>query len=399
MLEDKTVIIGVTGGIAAYKAVEITSRFKKLGAEVHVIMTESATEFVKPLTFRSISHNPVVVSMFSEPKRWDVEHISLADKADLMLLAPATANIIGKIANGIADDMLSTTVMATQAEVVLAPAMNVNMYENPIVQDNLSYLKEQGYKMIEADKGYLACGYEGRGRFPKPEEIVKTSSAYLLNQGQDDLVDKKVLITAGGTKESLDPVRFIGNHSSGRMGYALARAAQARGAEVTLVSAPTNLTQPKGCKLIEVTTAREMYQQVISQQEEQDIIIMAAAVADYRPAQVAENKIKKDTGSLTLELERTKDILATLGEEKKKGQILVGFAAESDNLITNAQSKLKKKKTDLIVANDITATTTGFGASDNRVTIISQEEEAELPQADKLEIATKILDKVTTILE
>ncbi|GAB6137499.1 bifunctional phosphopantothenoylcysteine decarboxylase/phosphopantothenate--cysteine ligase CoaBC [Halanaerobaculum tunisiense] len=398
MLESKTVVLGVTGGIAAYKAVEIASRYRKLGAEVHVIMTESATEFVQPLTFRSLTHNPVAVSMFSEPRQWDVEHISLADKADLMLLAPATANIVGKIANGIADDMLSTTVMATQAEVVLAPAMNVNMYQNSIVQENLSYLQNHGYQIISADKGDLACGYQGRGRFPSPQEIVKTSSAYLLNQTKSDLQDKQILITAGGTKEAIDPVRYIGNHSSGRMGYALARAAQARGAEVTLVSAPTNLTQPKGCETITVTTAQEMYQKVINRQESQDVIIMAAAIADYRVAEVAEDKIKKQSGSLTLNLERTKDILATLGRNKSTGQVLAGFAAESNDLVANAQAKLKAKQADLIVANDITATNAGFQAEDNQVTLISQQEKKELPAANKAVIAGQILDKIDQIL-
>ncbi|AGB40827.1 phosphopantothenoylcysteine decarboxylase/phosphopantothenate--cysteine ligase [Halobacteroides halobius DSM 5150] len=399
MLKNKTIVVGITGGIAAYKAVEITSRLKKLGAEVHVIMTKSATEFVKPLTFRAISHNPVTVDMFAEPQTWDVEHISLAKRADLMLIAPATANLIGKIANGIADDMLSTTVMATQAEVVLSPAMNVNMYQNPIVQENLSYLEDKGYQIIEADKGYLACGDEGRGRFPKPEEIVKTCCAYLLTKNQVDLAGKKVLVTAGGTKETIDPVRFLANHSSGKMGYALARAARARGADVTLISAPTNLNQPKGTELIEVTTAAEMYQEVMNYQSEEDIIIMAAAVADYRISEVATNKIKKNDEKLELKLERTKDILAKLGQLKQPKQVLVGFAAETNNLLQYAKEKLEAKNADLIVANDITGADIGFGASDNQVTIISTKSKRKIPQANKLKIATQILDEVSKLLE
>ncbi|WP_245684714.1 bifunctional phosphopantothenoylcysteine decarboxylase/phosphopantothenate--cysteine ligase CoaBC [Orenia metallireducens] len=396
LLKGKNVVVGVTGGIAVYKAVEVVSRFKKLGADVYVIMTKAATEFVQPMTFQSISHNPVVVEMFGRAQYWDVEHISLADKADLFLIAPATANIIGKIKNGIADDMLSTTVMATKGKVVLAPAMNVNMYHNPIVQENMNYLRERGYRIIEADAGYLACGYEGLGRFPKPAEIVATSTAALLAEDQD-LLGRKVMITAGGTQEPLDPVRFLSNHSSGKMGYALARIAAARGAEVTLISAPSNLTKPKGVERIDVRTAAEMAEAVFKYKEGQDVIIMAAAVADYRPKEFSNTKIKKKDGDLLIELERTEDILARLGKERGN-EILVGFAAESDNLLENAQSKLKRKKANLIVANDIGAKDTGFAADDNQVVIIGNDTQINLPKADKLEIAMGILDEVVKLL-
>ncbi|MCK8818215.1 bifunctional phosphopantothenoylcysteine decarboxylase/phosphopantothenate--cysteine ligase CoaBC [Natroniella sulfidigena] len=395
MLKNKTIVVGITGGIAAYKAVEVVSRLKKLGANVHVIMTEAATKFVQPLTFRSLSHNPVIVDMFGEPQSWDVEHISLAEKADMFLVVPATANLIGKVANGIADDMLSTTIMATTAKVVFSPAMNVNMYQNSIVQKNILSLKEEGYRFIEPDKGYLACGTEGKGRLPAPEEVVTTSVAYLLSPL--DLVGKKVLITAGGTQEDLDPVRYLGNRSSGKMGYALARVAKARGAEVTLISAPTQLNKPSGVKVINVRTAAEMYQQVFKYQEEQDIIVMAAAVADYTPEFTAKDKIKKSS-KLTLELERTTDILAELGNNKGD-QILVGFAAESNDLVVNAQKKLKKKSVDFIVANDISAQDTGFASDFNQVVIISKADHIEVAKATKLQVADRIFSEIVKILD
>ncbi|MCK8828167.1 bifunctional phosphopantothenoylcysteine decarboxylase/phosphopantothenate--cysteine ligase CoaBC [Natroniella acetigena] len=395
MLKDKTIVIGVTGGIAAYKSVEVVSRLKKLGANVHVIMTEAATKFVQPLTFRSLSHNPVIVDMFAELQSWDVEHISLAEKADMFLVVPATANLIGKVANGIADDMLTTTIMATTAKVIFSPAMNVNMYQNSIVQKNIVRLKEEGYRFIEPDKGYLACGTEGKGRLPAPEEIVTSAIAYLLSSF--DLVGKKVLVTAGGTQEDLDPVRYLGNRSSGKMGYALAKVAKARGAEVTLISAPTKLNKPSGVNIINVRTAAEMCQQVFKYQAEQDIIIMAAAVADYTPQSIAKNKIKK-SNNLTLELKRTTDILAELGNSNGE-QILVGFAAESDNLIENAQQKLKRKVVDFIVANNIRAEDTGFASDFNQVVIISKDDQIEVAKATKLEIADRIFSEVVKILD
>ena len=392
MLEDKNIIVGVTGGIAAYKAVEIVSSLTKLGANVEVIMTEAATEFVQPITFQSISHNPVYYDMFGPPQSWDVEHISLAQKADLVLLAPATANMIGKVANGIADDMLSTTIMATTAPVLIAPAMNNKMYQNSIVQDNISYLRKKGYKFIETDAGYLACGTVGKGRLPEPQEIVKQAVVQLLSTAQ--LAGKKVLVTAGGTQEGIDPVRYIGNHSSGKMGYNLARVAQAKGAEVTLVSAPTNLTKPNGVDLINVETAQEMYQEVMGLQEEQDIIIMAAAVADYRPHKVRNEKMKKGSGELRLDLERTEDILYQLGQLCNSEQTLVGFAAETEDLLANAQQKLKKKKLDFIVANDVSASDVGFASDDNQVIIISDQEQKEIEKADKLKIAIEIFNYI-----
>ncbi len=397
MLKGKNVVVGITGGIAAYKSVEIVSRLKKLGAEVYVIMTKAATEFVKPLTFQSISHNPVVTEMFGKAQYWDVEHISLADRADICLIAPATANIIGKIANGIADDMLSTTVMAMSDKVVLAPAMNVNMYHNPVVQENMDYLRDRGYKIIEADAGNLACGYEGKGRLPDPAELVNTLVAYIMAK-QEILLNKKLLITAGGTKEALDPVRYLGNNSSGKMGYALARMAQALGAEVTLISAPTNLITPKEVKRIDVTTAVEMEEAVWREKSQQDVIIMAAAVADYTPKYPAAEKIKKTKGDLKLELTRTVDILSKLGKDKDQ-ELLVGFAAESTNLVENARRKLANKKADLIIANNISYSDTGFGSDDNQVSIIDQEEELRIAKSNKLIVANKILERVAKMLK
>ncbi len=395
MLENKNIVVGVTGGIASYKTLAIVSKLKKAGANVNVIMTEAATEFVKPLTFRSLSQNPVTVEMFSEPSNWDVEHISLADKADLFLIAPATANIIGKIANGIADDMLSTTVMATEAEVIIAPAMNVKMYQNSIVQKNISLLKEHGYSIIEPDKGYLACGYEGQGRFPAPEEIAQYSKAHVM--AEVSLEGKKVLVTAGGTKEALDPVRYLGNNSSGKMGYALARVAEAKGAEVTLISAPTNLSSPKGINKVEIETAQEMREEVFKYKEKQDIIIMAAAVADYRPKNKSALKLKKSTDNLNLELEATDDILAQLGAEKKS-ELLVGFSAESNNMLAYAQKKLEQKNLDLIVANNIAKSDIGFAADKNQVTIIKAEEQIEVTKADKLKIAVDIFAEIEKLI-
>lgn len=394
--ENKNILLGVTGGIAAYKSLEIVSRLKKLGAEIDVIMTEAATEFVQPLSFRSLSHNPVVVDMFTEPKRWDVKHIDLAEKADLCLVAPATANIIGKIANGIADDMLSTTVMAVRTPVFLAPAMNHNMYENSVVQQNLKKLKQLEYQILEAESGYLACGTEGKGRLLAPEKIVKRITKYLLKK--DDLSGYKVLVTAGGTQEPLDPIRYLGNHSSGKMGYALAQEAVKRGAEVRLVTAPTSLDFPSNVEVTQVQTTGEMHQAVMKLQAEQDVIIKAAAVADYRPEIREENKIKKDNSDLELKLKRNPDILAELGEVKEN-KILVGFAAESEKLVANARSKLKKKNLDLIVANDITAKEAGFAADTNQVIMISEEEEIELPNLPKPEVAARLLDKISNILQ
>lgn len=394
MLIGKTIIIGVTGSIAAYKAGELISKLKRKNAVVKVIMTEAATKFITPLTLQTLSQNPVSVEMFAEPKNWEVEHISLSEQGDIFLLAPASANLLGKLAAGIADDLLTSTVMATTAPIVLAPAMNVKMYENPITQGNISKLQGLGYHFIEPAFGRLACGYQGKGRLAEIDTIVEVVEKVLLKT--QDLVGKKVLITAGATKEPVDPVRFLSNHSTGKMGFALAQAAQERGAEVILVSGPTFLSCPKGVKQIKVQTAREMREAVFANLEEIHIIIKAAAVADFRPKFVSEQKVKKgsDSESWIIELERNPDILYELGQNKGK-KILVGFAAETQNLLDNALTKIKKKNLDLIVANDITQTGAGFGVDTNIVKLISKNGQVEeLPQMGKLDLANQILDRV-----
>ncbi|EAX48612.1 phosphopantothenoylcysteine decarboxylase/phosphopantothenate--cysteine ligase [Thermosinus carboxydivorans Nor1] len=396
MLKGKNIVLGVSGGIAVYKSVEIVSRLRKAGSSVHVIMTKSATKFVTPLTFREISGNPVVVDMWEEPKNWNVQHIALATLADLFLIAPATANIIGKIANGIADDMLSTTVMATQAPIVLAPAMNSNMYLNPIVQHNLQKLAELGYHIIEPATGMLACGVEGPGRLPEPEIIVAKVEELLRSRGV--LAGKRILVTAGGTREPLDPVRYLGNRSSGKMGYAIAEAAARRGAEVILVSGPTALTPPLGIFVKKVETAEEMRQAVLTEYAACDVVIKAAAVADYRPREVAEHKIKKTGESLTLVLEKNPDILRELGALKRH-QILVGFAAETQDLLSNAKEKLAQKNLDMIVANDVTLPGAGFNADTNIVKLIYRDGSVEeLERMPKTRVAEIILDRVCDLL-
>ncbi|AZR72973.1 phosphopantothenoylcysteine decarboxylase [Anoxybacter fermentans] len=395
MLKDKTIVVGVTGGIAAFKVVSVVSSLKKMGANVRVIMTRSATEFIQPLTFRVISNNPVHVEQFEEPKVWNVEHISLADSADLFLIAPATANIIGKIANGIADDLLSTTVMAVQAPVLIVPSMNVKMYNNPIVQQNIAKLKEYGYLFMEPNEGLQACGDVGKGRLPEPDEIV---ARVVYELAPKDFRGKKVVVTAGGTREAIDPVRFLSNPSSGKMGYAIAEAAYLRGAEVVLVSAPTHLKASQGIRVIPVISAQQMYEAVLSEVEDADVVIKAAAVADYTPVKVAEHKIKKGEGNLTIELTRTPDILAELGKRKKVGQILVGFAAETQNLLENAKSKLERKNADLIIANDVSIKGSGFGVDTNKVTILSRNGKEILPMMSKKELAHRILDRVLNFM-
>lgn len=367
-MSSKTVIVCVCGGIAAYKALDVVSRLKKKNYNVHVIMSKSSTEFVTPLSFQSLSQNQVICDMFEEPKAFEIQHISLAKKADLMLIVPATANVIGKIANGIADDMLSTTIMATKAPVLFAPAMNTNMYMNPIVQDNIKKLKQYGYKFIEPSSGRLACGDEGIGKLPDTEYISQVVISLLYDI--KDMVGKKILVTAGPTVSPIDPVRFISNRSSGKMGYAIAEEARDRGAEVTLVSGPCDLDAPFGIKLIKVNTNEEMYNAVLLEFDNSDIVIKAAAVADYKAKVYSENKIKKSENSLVLEFERDTDILKTLGE-RKKNQVLVGFAAESNDLLENAKKKIANKNLDYIVANDITEKDTGFSSNDNLVTILS----------------------------
>ena len=399
MLKGKTVVIGVSGGIAVYKACDVVSRLKKLNANVHVIMTKSATEFVTPLTFQSLSQNYVVSDMFEEPKTWDVEHISLAKKADVFLIAPATANVIGKVANGIADDMLTTTVMATTGKVLIAPAMNTNMYRNPILQRNISILKELGYNFVDPDSGRLACGDIGEGKLASPEKIVD-AVVDLFNEGKKDLLGKKIMITAGPTVESIDPVRYLTNRSTGKMGYAIAKMAANRGADVTLVSGPTNIEPPSNIKkLIKVQSAKDMYDAIIDNFDENQVIIKSAAVADYKPKNYSDKKIKKSNDDLIIELDRNKDIAYELGKIKKN-KILVGFAAETNDLIENAKGKISKKNLDFIVANDLTESGAGFGTDTNIVKIIDKDGNiAKYPQMKKDEVADVILDKVKSLLE
>ena len=399
MLKGKTVVIGVSGGIAVYKACDVVSRLKKLNANVHVIMTKSATEFVTPLTFQSLSQNYVVSDMFEEPKTWDVEHISLAKKADVFLIAPATANVIGKVANGIADDMLTTTVMATTGKVLIAPAMNTNMYRNPILQRNISTLKELGYNFVDPDSGRLACGDIGEGKLASPEKIVD-AVVDLFNEDKKDLLGKKIMITAGPTVESIDPVRYLTNRSTGKMGYAIAKMAANRGADVTLVSGPTNIEPPSNIKkLIKVQSAKDMYDAIIDNFDENQVIIKSAAVADYKPKNYSDKKIKKSNDDLIIELDRNKDIAYELGKIKKN-KILVVFDAETNDLIENAKGKISKKNLDFIVANDLTESGAGFGTDTNIVKIIDKDGNiAKYPQMKKDEVADVILDKVKSLLE
>ncbi|HOQ36181.1 MAG TPA: bifunctional phosphopantothenoylcysteine decarboxylase/phosphopantothenate--cysteine ligase CoaBC [Acetivibrio sp.] len=395
MLKGKTVVVGVCGGIAAYKSVEIVSRLKKLNADVHVIMTENATKFVQPLTFRSLSHNPVLVDMFEEPKVWDIQHISLAEKADLIVVAPATANIIGKVASGIADDMLSTTIIAADCPVLFVPAMNFRMYENPVVQRNINTLTDLGYIFMEPESGQMACGTSGKGRLPSPEAIVNYINDLLAKS--KDYSDMKVLITAGPTREAIDPVRFITNPSSGKMGYAIAAAACERGASVRLISGPVNLEKPCGVETVYVTRAMEMYNEVMKVYKNYDVLIMVAAVADYRCAQIADRKIKKSDDNLTIELVRNPDIAAELGKVKGD-RILVGFSAETDNLLKNASGKLISKNMDMIVANDVTMEGAGFGADTNVVKLIKRGGNiVDLPVMSKKDVAHRILDEILNI--
>lgn len=389
----KCVVIGVTGGIAVYKALDVISALRKKDIEVYVIMTESASKFVNPLTFQSISQNMVVTDMFAEPKAWEIQHISLAQKADLMLIAPATANVIGKISNGIADDMLSTTVMATKAKVLIAPAMNTNMYQNPIVQNNISKLKDFGYKFIEPASGRLACGDIGIGKLADVNTIVERVIEELEDKEQD-LLGKKVLVSAGPTIAHIDPVRYITNRSTGKMGYAIAKEARDRGAEVILVSGPTNLEPPKNVKIINIKTNEEMKKEILQNFKWADIVIKSAAVADYKPKEYSKEKIKKGEGDLNICLTRDNDILKFLGEIKTH-QVLVGFAAESDNVLENAERKLKNKNLDFIVANDITSSDTGFGSEDNKVVILSKNnEKLELEKMSKKKVASNIFDMI-----
>ncbi|MDT9335469.1 bifunctional phosphopantothenoylcysteine decarboxylase/phosphopantothenate--cysteine ligase CoaBC [Clostridium perfringens] len=390
MKDKKCVVVGVSGGVAVYKALDVISRLRKKDVEVHVIMTKSATEFVTPLSFQSLSQNMVITDMFAEPKAWEIQHISLAKKADLMLIVPATANIIGKVANGIADDMLSTTIMATKAPVVFCPAMNTNMYENPIVQRNISLLKELGYEFIEPASGRLACGDEGKGKLQDTEIIAEETLRRL--HSTKDLLGKKVVVTAGPTMVPIDPVRILTNRSSGKTGYSIAEEARDRGAEVVLISGPTSLRKPNGIKVIDVKTNEDMFNAIKNEFEDADIVIKSAAVADYKAKNYSSEKIKKTGDDLNLIFERDRDILKTLGD-MKENQILVGFAAESSNLKENAKGKLERKNLDYIVANDISKPETGFASDENKVTIISKSgEEVSLEKMSKREVAKNIFD-------
>lgn len=395
MLKDKNILVGITGGIAAYKTAEVVSNLKKNSANINVIMTQAATKFVSPLTFQTLSQNFVCVDMFGRPNTWEVEHISLATKADLVLIAPATANIIGKIANGIADDMLTTTIMATEKKVIFAPAMNNNMYANPIVKYNIQRLKNLGYEFISPGEGRLACGTYGEGRMAEPKEILE----YIYDCfSKKDLEKKNVIITAGPTIEPLDPVRYMTNFSSGKMGYALAREAKNRGANVTLISGPTNLDPPLGVKFIRVNTTREMLKSIENEFNDCDVLIKAAAPLDYRPEVVSDKKIKKDNDILELRFVKNPDIAKYFGSIKKD-QIIVGFAAETDNIVENAKGKLKRKNFDFIVVNDISKEGAGFRTDTNIVSIIDNKENINrYPIMTKEELSKIILDKVLELM-
>ena len=394
---NKKILLCVSGGIAVYKAVALTSKLTQAGAQVKVIMSESAMKFVTPLTFQALSRNDVYFDTFDEKNSAVIAHIDLADWADLVVVAPATANIIGKLANGVADNMITTTLLATTAPVWIAPAMNVHMYDHPAVKRNIEILARDGYQYIEPSEGYLACGYVGKGRLEEPEKIVELITAHFSEK--PILHGKKVLITAGPTREKLDPVRFFTNRSTGKMGYALAEAAGKAGAEVTLISGPTNLPIPPNVRMISVESADEMFTQVMSHYQQSDIVIKSAAVADYRPKQVYDGKMKKKTGDLVLELERTTDILKTLGE-KKDHQLLIGFAAETENIEEYAKRKLSSKNLDMIVANNVTTQGAGFGTDTNLVTLYKKDgTHKDLPMMTKLEVAKAILQEVKKFLD
>lgn len=392
MLKGKTVVLGVTGSIAAYKMANLTSMLTKLHCDVHVVMTQNATNIINPITFETLTGHKCLVDTFDRNFNYNIEHVALGDKADVVLVAPASANVIGKIANGIADDMLTTTILACKCKKIVAPAMNTNMYENVVVQHNLQKLREFGMEVIEPDSGVLACKSVGKGKLPSEDILLE----YILREIQleKDLVGKNVLVTAGATREALDPVRFITNHSTGKMGYALAKVAMYRGARVTLVSAPTNLVPPICVDFVPVVSAADMFEEVISRAPAMDIIIKAAAVADYTPVSYSEEKIKKNEDDNVLELTRTRDILAYLGEHRKEGQYICGFSMETENMLGNSREKLKKKNVDLIVANNLRTEGAGFGVDTNVVTLIMEEGVVELPCMSKEEVAEAVLDVI-----
>ena len=392
MLEGKCVVLGVTGSIAAYKIASLASALKKLGADVEVIMTRNATNFINPITFETLTGHKCLVDTFDRNFEFNVEHVSIAKKADVFMVAPASANVIGKIANGICDDMLTTTFMACRCPKIISPAMNTAMYENAILQDNLAKLESYGMNVIKPANGYLACGDVGAGKMPEPEVLLD----YILQEieYEKDMVGKRVLVTAGPTREAIDPVRFISNHSTGKMGYAIARVASRRGAEVTLISGPTNLNKPLGVRVIDVTSAGEMYDAVVANYKDANIIVKSAAVADYTPTTVANQKMKKSDDDMSIELTRTEDILAWLGQHKLDNQKLCGFAMETENLLENATAKLAKKNADMIVANSIATEGAGFGVDTNVATLITSDGAESLNMMSKEELAKIILDRL-----
>ena len=392
MLAGKTVLLCVSGSIAAYKIAYLASALKKLKADVHVLMTRNATNFINPITFETLTGNKCLVDTFDRNFQYSVEHVALAKQADVVLVAPASANVIGKIAHGIADDMLTTTVMACKCKKIIAPAMNTNMFDNPILQDNLKILEHYGYEVISPAVGYLACGDTGAGKMPEPELLLQ----YILREiaYEKDMQGKRVLVTAGPTQESIDPVRFITNHSTGKMGYAIAKMCMLRGAEVTLVSGPTSIAKPEFVHVVDVVTAKEMYEEVTKRAKDQDIIIKAAAVADYRPKSVSSEKMKKKDDDLAIPMERTDDILKFLGEHKKEHQFLCGFSMETENMLENSRKKLEKKHLDMIVANNLKVEGAGFAGDTNVVTIITGQEEVSLGKMTKEETALRILDEI-----
>lgn len=392
MLRGKCVVLGVTGSIAAYKIANLASALVKLHADVNVIMTKNATNFINPITFETLTGNKCLVDTFDRNFQFNVEHVALAKRADIFLVAPASANVIGKIAGGIADDMLTTTIMACKAPKLISPAMNTNMFENPIVQDNLKKLRSYGYEVIQPASGYLACGDTGAGKMPEPETLL----AYILRTiaCEKDMVGKKVLVTAGPTQEPVDPVRFITNHSTGKMGYAIAENCMRRGAEVTLVSGPVQIASPLCVRVIPVVTAADMASAVKECYKEQDIIIKTAAVADYRPAHPADEKVKKKDAESVLELERTEDILAYLGAHRRDGQFICGFSMETENMLENSRAKLAKKNVDMIVANNLKVAGAGFGTDTNVVTIITKDDSRQLELMSKAEVAASIVDEI-----
>ncbi len=397
MLQNKTVLLGVSGGIAAYKSPNIARMLKKAGCDVHVIMTQNATSFINPITFESLTGNKCLIDTFDRSFEFKVEHVALAKLADLVIIAPATANVIGKMANGIADDMLTTTVLACTCKKLVCPAMNHNMYHNPIVSDNIARLEKYGFTIMPAEKGMLANGDIGDGRMPDESDIFDWAE-YML-YAKKDFLGKKIIVTAGATRESIDPVRFITNHSTGKMGIAIAKKAMLRGADVTLIKGHTEVAAPKLVKVVEAESAKDMFEAVKKESNNADIIIKAAAVADYRPKYVSDNKIKKNDGAMQIELERTDDILLYLGENKKASQILCGFSMETENVIENARAKLVKKNLDIIAANSIKTEGAGFGTDTNILTLITSDKEVSLEKMSKEDCADALLDEIMTLGE